>query len=278
MTSAAICTAQSWRRTCASSWHTTTRIRSSLHRVRGGRENARTEQSPRRQQIGGVGLSTADGFPDAVALGDLADDPEPPLVGDPGRARRDAGEAQQLNQQRPNPAADSNRNPDHSDAEREGRVPVRLTRVRRRRRARSRNRWRVEHNTAGVGTTGHRPVGHHPGDRRGERRGGHRRGRGSNAAGRRTAAKHDEHRQPGEQQRRGPDQRIRQQGQGLAHRGSLRAFSTSAAMRSRSSSDSRLPSPPSSAATTLAFDPSKNVSTRCLSAERRAEWRGTVGM
>jgi hypothetical protein len=42
-------------------------------------------------------VCSTDRFPDAVALGDLADDPEPPLVGDPGRARRGAAEAQQLN-------------------------------------------------------------------------------------------------------------------------------------------------------------------------------------
>ena len=57
---------------------------------------------------------------------------------------------------------------------------------------------------------------------------------------------------------------------------SFRAF-TSSAMRSSSSSDTRV-SPPSSAATAFALEPSKNVSTRCFSAERRAECRGTVGM
>ena len=49
-------------------------------------------------------------------------------------------------------------------------------------------------------------------------------------------------------------------------------------MRARSSSETRDASPPSSAATALVVEPSKNVSTRCFSADRRAECRGTVGM
>ena len=58
----------------------------------------------------------------------------------------------------------------------------------------------------------------------------------------------------------------------------LLASFTSWAMRSRSASDTRAASPPSSAATALALEPSKNVSTRCFSADLRAECRGTVGM
>lgn len=58
---------------------------------------------------------------------------------------------------------------------------------------------------------------------------------------------------------------------------SLRAFSISPARRSSSSSESRAPSPPSSALTAFSVEPSKKVSTRWRSAERRAAWRGTAG-
>src|SRR4029079_2219100 len=61
------------------------------------------------------------------------------------------------------------------------------------------------------------------------------------------------------------------------HRDPLLVFLINSTIRSSSSSVTRLPSPPSSAATTLAFEPSKNVSTRCFNAERRAEGRGTAG-
>ena len=61
------------------------------------------------------------------------------------------------------------------------------------------------------------------------------------------------------------------------HDASSRARRTSASMRSSSSGVSWPTSVPSSAATTFARDPSKNVSTRCRSADRRAECRGTVG-
>ena len=91
---------------------------------------------------------------------------------------------------------------------------------------------------------------------------------------RRAVAEHDDGGDAhGEHQGR-PDQRVCKG----RHRGSLRAVLTRSAMRSRSSSDSRLPSPPSRAATTLAFEPSKKVSTRCFRADFRAEWRGTIGM
>ena len=48
---------------------------------------------------------------------------------------------------------------------------------------------------------------------------------------------------------------------------SFRAFAISSAIRSSSGSVSRAPSPPSSAATVFSAEPSKNVSTRCLSAD-----------
>src|SRR5689334_3486879 len=49
-------------------------------------------------------------------------------------------------------------------------------------------------------------------------------------------------------------------------------------MRSSSSGEMRATSPPRSAATTFSVEPSKNVSTRWRSAERRATSRGTAGM
>ena len=61
------------------------------------------------------------------------------------------------------------------------------------------------------------------------------------------------------------------------HDASSRARRTSVSMRSSSSGVSWPTSVPSSAATTFARDPSKNVSTRCRRADRRAECRGTVG-
>lgn len=61
------------------------------------------------------------------------------------------------------------------------------------------------------------------------------------------------------------------------HRPAFLAAAISSAMRSRSSSESRDPSLPSSVVTTLAWEPSKKVSTRWLSADLRAVWRGTVG-
>src|SRR5688500_762243 len=59
---------------------------------------------------------------------------------------------------------------------------------------------------------------------------------------------------------------------------SMRAFLTSSSMRASSSSDTREASPPRRAATAFVVDPSKNVSTRCFRADRRAECLGTVGM
>src|SRR5256884_6076324 len=50
-----------------------------------------------------------------------------------------------------------------------------------------------------------------------------------------------------------------------------------AASRSSSSEEMRETSPPSRAATAFSVEPSKNVSTRCRSAERRATSRGTQG-
>ena len=63
-----------------------------------------------------------------------------------------------------------------------------------------------------------------------------------------------------------------------AHRDpSFRAFSINSLIRSRSSSDRRDASPPSTAATTCSAEPSKKVSTRCFNADLRAAWRGTAG-
>ena len=61
------------------------------------------------------------------------------------------------------------------------------------------------------------------------------------------------------------------------HRGSPRAALTRSVIRLNSSSETCEASPPSSAATALAVDPSKKVSTRCFRAVRRAACRGTVG-
>ena len=58
----------------------------------------------------------------------------------------------------------------------------------------------------------------------------------------------------------------------------FRAFSRCSAMRCSSSSDTLTPSPPRSAPTTFSTEPSKNVSTRCLSADFRAARCGTAGM
>ena len=58
-----------------------------------------------------------------------------------------------------------------------------------------------------------------------------------------------------------------------AHRvPSFLALAISSAIRSSSSSFSRALSPPSSAATVFSAEPSKNVSTRCRSADFRAAW------
>src|SRR5262249_23629477 len=58
---------------------------------------------------------------------------------------------------------------------------------------------------------------------------------------------------------------------------SFRALSTSAAIRF-SCSSVRWLSPPSRASTTFSVEPSKKVSIRCRSAERRTAPRGTTGM
>src|SRR5438445_6173936 len=55
------------------------------------------------------------------------------------------------------------------------------------------------------------------------------------------------------------------------------ALGTRRASRSNSSEEICETAPPSSAATTLSTEPSKNVSTRCRSAERRATSRGIAG-
>src|SRR5713101_433620 len=58
---------------------------------------------------------------------------------------------------------------------------------------------------------------------------------------------------------------------------SFRPFGMRRARRSNSSGEIRTTSPPRSAATTFSVEPSKNVSTRWRSAERRATSRGTAG-
>jgi len=55
------------------------------------------------------------------------------------------------------------------------------------------------------------------------------------------------------------------------------AFATNRPMRSSSSSDSRLVSPPSNALTTFSTEPLKNVSIKCRRADLRAASGGTVG-
>src|SRR5580658_2181258 len=58
---------------------------------------------------------------------------------------------------------------------------------------------------------------------------------------------------------------------------SFRLLEMSRARRSSSSGEMRATSPPRRAATTFSVEPSKNVSTRWRSAERRATSRGTAG-
>ncbi len=58
----------------------------------------------------------------------------------------------------------------------------------------------------------------------------------------------------------------------------FRAFETISAMRSSSDGERRPPSGPSSAVTTFSVDPSKKVSTRWRSADRRAARRGRAGV
>src|SRR5439155_14251556 len=78
------------------------------------------------------------------------------------------------------------------------------------------------------------------------------------------------------------DRRLERTFEQQAHRAhrepSFRALATRSATRFSSSSVSRVPSPPRSAATTLAVDPSKNVLTRWRRADFRAAWRATAGI
>src|SRR5688572_22952957 len=86
--------------------------------------------------------------------------------------------------------------------------------------------------------------------------------------------------QPADQQREcADDAGVDDDGNGGGHSPpSFRALAIILAIRSSCSSVNRAPSPPSSAATACSDDPSKNVSTRCRSADLRAACRASTGI
>ena len=130
----------------------------------------------------------------------------------------------------------------------------------------------------GLRARGHRKRDLPPGDEQRQDRCGrgpsHRDREHPMARGRRSPAQQERSAERDQHQQRDFDRRVDREDHRFV---SFFAFATSAAIRSSSSSDSRAASPPRSAPTTFSVEPSKNVSTRCRSAERRAVWRASAG-